>query len=458
MIQNKNSPKITKMFRKVESKPILQKLSKSPITKTTPSQSSVVITSPTDILPSLFHKNSKDIFEINMKDLIFNITDDHKTLINKNRKLAQYIVQSSNKISTLNDTIRNLENSKTKDKEELLEKLDKISKNYRNFAESHQKLAKLQKEFENLKFSQDCIIKDQNNYEEFIKFSLLDFITNFRKIQNFISINSNFSVTQFQTFFANFREEMKLSMNNFKLKLFKNDSSFEVFFKEFDKIINSPEGIKNDKNDIILRRDSITSSKRTLNPDIEINEKNSQSKTLESYNLPFKNINKIAMKKRQKSFDASANRFMDFMQNKSVITVNELEDVRSSLNSNSENKFFISRNYSQIQNNNSTNNITNKINDKTLANSLSLSEGFDLISQNNQKEFNHEERKNDFSVEKQKVYCVAKFDFVPKRKNELIFKKGEVIEITMISEEGYWQGILNGKRGLFPKNYVDKIE
>ena len=453
MNQIKNSPKITKIVKKTNNKPSINKISKSPITKSAPSQSSVVLTSPTDII-NLFPKNSFDILDFNMKDIIFNITDDHKTLINKNRKLAQYVVESSNKISALNETIKNLEISKSRDKEELLEKLDKISINYRSFAESHQKLGKLQKEYENLKTSQECLIKDINNYEEFIKFSLLDFITNFRKIENFILINSNFNPSHPLTFVSNLKEEMKLSMYNFKLKLFKNFSCFEVYFKEFDKITtNENKSINKDQ----LRPASNNSSKKTINPEMEIREKISHCKnnTLEAYNLPFKNINKIAMKKRQKSFDASANRFMDFMQNKSVVNQNEFEDVRSSFNSNSENKLFISRNNSQIHNNNSTNNVSNKINDKTLVNSLSLSEGFDLINQNKE---SNEEKKNEYSEIKRKIYCVAKFDFLPKRKNELQFKKGDMIEISIMSEDGWWQGILNGKRGLFPFNYVEKIE
>jgi hypothetical protein len=36
---------------------------------------------------------------INMSDLTFNVNDDHKTLINKNRKLCNLLIQASNKIS-----------------------------------------------------------------------------------------------------------------------------------------------------------------------------------------------------------------------------------------------------------------------------------------------------------------------------------------------------------------------
>jgi hypothetical protein len=36
----------------------------------------------------------------------------------------------------------------------------------------------------------------------------------------------------------------------------------------------------------------------------------------------------------------------------------------------------------------------------------------------------------------------------------LPFKEGERIEVIDTSDEGWWQGICNGKTGLFPVNYV----
>jgi hypothetical protein len=446
------------MLKKSDSKSSLNKITKSPVIKTTTSQNSMVITSPKETPTTLFPNVVKDLQDINMKDLIFNVTDDHKTLINKNRRLVQYVVQSANKISALNEIIKELEESKSKDKEELLIKLDKISANYRIFAESHQKLGKLQEEYDNIKNSQENIIRDNQNYEDFIKFSLLDFIANFKKLQGFISTSSNFHVNQFQGFMVNFREELKNSMNNIKLKL-NNSNSFEVYFKEFEKI--SQENKRIEKREYIRTGSNSSLSKRPLTPEMEMNEKNIHSKdhhTLEAYNLPFKSMNSKTGKNRQKSFDSSANRFMDFMQNKSSCGANDVEDVRSSFNSINENKLMIGRNNSLIKSNIA--NINNKISDKTIEKSLSLSEGFDLVNNiNKQKEpIQQEEKKNDYPEEKQKIFCVAKVDFVPKRKNELQFKKGEIIEVLMLNEDGSCQGVLNGKRGLFPFNYVAKLE
>ena len=450
--QNKNSPKMSKI-KKVESKAFLNK-----IIKTTPSQSSIIMTSPTEIPLGLFSKNNKEIQDINMKDLIFNITDDHKTLINKNRKLAQYVIQSSNKISSLNEIIQNLENSKLKEKEEFLEKLDKISANYKTFAESHQKLNKINLDFENLKNLYEKNNSFLFNYEDFIKFTLLDFISNFKKLQNFINLNTSNS-NHFTDFFLVFRDEMKASMSNFKLKLSKNLSNFDDYFKEFDKLINKHENIRKiEKNEQIIRSSSSHNNNlRPLTPEMENKEKTSHSKnnTLEAYNLPFKNVNKTK-KNRKISNQPNSNRFIEFMENKHD-KQGEFEDIRSSINSNFDNKSFHGRNNSQISQNNTHNNyIVNKTNDKALVNSLSLSEGFDLLNLNKPKEIYKEEKKNNF--EKTKIFYVAKFDFIPKRKIELQFKKGDLIEVILTSDDGWWQGVLNGKKGMFPHNYVDKTE
>lgn len=457
MNHNKNYYKAP-VLKKSESKSSLSRITKSPVIKTITSQNSMVNTSSRETPVNLFPNIVKDVQDINMKDLIFNVTDDHKTLINKNRRLVQYVVQSSNKISALNEIVKDLENSKSKEKEELLIKLDKISSNYRIFAESHQKLCKLQQDYDNLKNSKDIIHRDNQNYEDFIKFSLLDFITNFKKLQGFITTCSNLHINQFQGFVVNFREEMKNSMNNIKLKL-NNSTSYEVYFKEFEKI--SLENKRIDKKDYIITGSNSSLIKRPLTPEMEMNEKNLHSKdhnTLEAYNLPFKSMNSKKGKNRQKSFDSSANRFMDFMQNKSSCVSNDVEDVRSSFNSINENKLMIGRNNSLLKINNA--NINNKISDKTIEKSLSLSEGFDLINNiNKHKEpLLKEEKKNDYPEEKQKIFCMAKVDFVPKRKNELQFKKGDIIEILMLNEDGSCQGVLNGKRGLFPFNYVAKLD
>ena len=41
---------------------------------------------------------------------------------------------------------------------------------------------------------------------------------------------------------------------------------------------------------------------------------------------------------------------------------------------------------------------------------------------------------------------------------ELTIEKGDIIENVSMKDCGWWQGEINGQRGLFPENYVELIE
>ncbi|XP_043075372.1 CD2-associated protein isoform X2 [Puntigrus tetrazona] len=57
-----------------------------------------------------------------------------------------------------------------------------------------------------------------------------------------------------------------------------------------------------------------------------------------------------------------------------------------------------------------------------------------------------------------KRQCKALFEYVPQNEDELELKIGDIIEITEEVEEGWWNGSMNGKSGLFPSNFVKEIE
>ncbi|XP_062406540.1 CD2-associated protein isoform X2 [Sardina pilchardus] len=63
-----------------------------------------------------------------------------------------------------------------------------------------------------------------------------------------------------------------------------------------------------------------------------------------------------------------------------------------------------------------------------------------------------------FHQELKKRQCKALFDYVPQNEDELELKVGDVVEITEEVEEGWWSGVLNGKFGLFPSNFVKEME
>ncbi|XP_041670495.1 SH3 domain-containing kinase-binding protein 1 isoform X1 [Cheilinus undulatus] len=53
--------------------------------------------------------------------------------------------------------------------------------------------------------------------------------------------------------------------------------------------------------------------------------------------------------------------------------------------------------------------------------------------------------------------CKAAFSYVPQHEDELELKIGDIIEIIAEVEEGWWEGSLNGKIGMFPSNFTKEI-
>ncbi|XP_070709182.1 SH3 domain-containing kinase-binding protein 1 [Pempheris klunzingeri] len=54
--------------------------------------------------------------------------------------------------------------------------------------------------------------------------------------------------------------------------------------------------------------------------------------------------------------------------------------------------------------------------------------------------------------------CKAAFSYVPQHEDELELKIGDIIEIIAEVEEGWWEGFLNGKSGMFPSNFTKEIQ
>ncbi|XP_053198536.1 SH3 domain-containing kinase-binding protein 1 [Scomber japonicus] len=53
--------------------------------------------------------------------------------------------------------------------------------------------------------------------------------------------------------------------------------------------------------------------------------------------------------------------------------------------------------------------------------------------------------------------CKAAFSYVPQHEDELELKIGDIIDIVSEVEEGWWEGHLNGKTGMFPSNFTKEI-
>lgn len=50
------------------------------------------------------------------------------------------------------------------------------------------------------------------------------------------------------------------------------------------------------------------------------------------------------------------------------------------------------------------------------------------------------------------------FAYVPEQPDEVELRVGDILEIVKQEEEGWWEGIVNGKQGVFPSNFVEIID
>ena len=55
----------------------------------------------------------------------------------------------------------------------------------------------------------------------------------------------------------------------------------------------------------------------------------------------------------------------------------------------------------------------------------------------------------------QEMDCIVKFDYNAQDIDELTIRKGDKIINSFKKEDGWMEGELNGKRGLFPDNYIE---
>ncbi|XP_073421975.1 SH3 domain-containing kinase-binding protein 1 isoform X2 [Dendrobates tinctorius] len=53
--------------------------------------------------------------------------------------------------------------------------------------------------------------------------------------------------------------------------------------------------------------------------------------------------------------------------------------------------------------------------------------------------------------------CQVAFSYIPQNEDELELKVGEIIEVLGEVEEGWWEGILHGKSGMFPSNFIKEL-
>jgi len=52
------------------------------------------------------------------------------------------------------------------------------------------------------------------------------------------------------------------------------------------------------------------------------------------------------------------------------------------------------------------------------------------------------------------VEAVVTYDYSAQQEDELTLRVGDVIRGVVKMGDGWWEGVLNGRRGVFPDNFV----
>ena len=54
-------------------------------------------------------------------------------------------------------------------------------------------------------------------------------------------------------------------------------------------------------------------------------------------------------------------------------------------------------------------------------------------------------------------FCRAQFDYDAQGDQEISFRAGDLIKLVFEENETWWCGEINGKRGMFPKDFVELV-
>lgn len=158
--------------------------------------------------------NNGNVTPFDLNDLVFNINDDYKTVISKNNKLRALVVQASTKLNDLNKKYKNLEEEHKSEKEGILNELDKISTNYKMYAESHKNYTSFEEQFKNLQKDYHHNYKVLTSYQENLSIFLKDYMDLFRLIGNYL--NEKYNRDNPLTFLADIKDYIIENLEKYK--------------------------------------------------------------------------------------------------------------------------------------------------------------------------------------------------------------------------------------------------
>ena len=168
---------------------------------------------------------------IDPKDLISNSTDDLATLLTKNKRLVQLVVQSSAKIAELHEARKYLEEEHNVEKQEWLYKLEKITANYKTYAESYQNYVAIKEDFEAMDKEFKHTKQIGKHYEVVIKNALTEILSCYKKVNFFLNSDKLInSVDLSKDYFNRTKDDLKEKLFDLSAKI--DPYTFEDLFQE----------------------------------------------------------------------------------------------------------------------------------------------------------------------------------------------------------------------------------
>jgi len=289
-------------------------------------------------------------------DLIENNNDSYEDLKTKNKKLREIIIKISEEIKSLKIKYNTMQKDYTTEKKMLLEKLDKITNNYKMYAEGYQEKSILKKDINTLINNYKQNNKVLNSFKDSFSFLLKKNITMYNECKKLDNEMDN--INDINNKYLDFIFDIKNKLLNQILKFKKNIDmiNFPDFYKDYFTFVNCEEKENNNKNKYLEK------NKYKINPNIEKQSNNSKNKLIKS-KWEKKNNGKLGHKYSFTKLDLISNNNSNYYIGKK----NNNKDERNKYKSN---QSYNETNFYKTYLNNHDNCLSNNPNSPTTINYL----------------------------------------------------------------------------------------
>lgn len=140
-------------------------------------------------------------------------------------------MQSSAKIAELNEIKKNQEEQHNLEKQEWLSKLDKITDNYKTYAESYQNFLAIQSDYDHLYKEHKKLVQLEQHYESLIKLAIAEVLSCYKKVNFYLGNDKMVESPELsKDYFTRTKEEIKEKLFSFNKKI--DPNTFEDLYQQ----------------------------------------------------------------------------------------------------------------------------------------------------------------------------------------------------------------------------------